>query len=556
MRGADLVIEALKQQGVKHIFGYPGGAIMPVYDAIYNAVQDGSIDHTLCRNEQGVAFAAQGYARSTAGVGVCFATSGPGATNLVTGLADALTDSVPMVAITGQVGSPLIGTDAFQEGDILGLSLSCTKHSYLVTDPNDLARVLMEAFVVAQSGRPGPVWVDIAKDVQLADINFSGFPEIEAPKKENVKPQALEDAKVLLANAERPVVYLGGGVKLGKATQELRDFLKEYQLPAVSTLTALGVVEKDAPYYLGMVGMHGNQAANLVVQQTDLLVVIGARFDDRVTGKLDTFAADAKVIHIDIDAAELGKLKGVDVEVQGEMKDILPKLSSIEMADLTAWRTLVAEEKSKYAWTYQEGGEYISGQTTLKKLSDKLPDNAVITTDVGQHQMWSAQHMQPSQPENFLTSAAFGTMGFGLPTAIGAQIARPEDQVVLVSGDGSIQMNIQELGTIKRRQVPLKMVLLDNQRLGMVHQWQHLFFDDHFSETILDDNPEFVTLASAYGIKGKTITKPEEVDAALDEMLNTEDAYLLHVCISSEENVWPLVPPGAANHDMLESKRC
>lgn len=556
MRGADLVVEALKQQGIKHIFGYPGGAIMPVYDAIYNAVQDGSIEHTLCRNEQGAAFAAQGYARSTAGVGVCFATSGPGATNLVTGLADALTDSVPLVAITGQVGSPLIGTDAFQEGDILGLSLSCAKHSYLVTDTKDLVHVLMEAFVVAQSGRPGPVWVDIAKDVQLADIDFNGFPEIEAPEKQSVKSQALEETKALLAKAQRPVIYLGGGVKLGKATQELRALLKEYQLPVVSTLTGLGVVEKETPYYLGMVGMHGNQAANLVVQQSDLLIVIGARFDDRVTGKLDAFAADAKVIHIDIDAAEIGKLKGVDVEVQGEMKDILPQLEGVEMADLTAWRALVADEQQKYAWQYPEGGEFISGQTTLKKLSDKLPNNAVIATDVGQHQMWSAQHMQPSQPENFLTSAAFGTMGFGLPTAIGAQIARPQDQVVLVSGDGSIQMNIQELGTIKRRQVPLKMVLLDNQRLGMVRQWQHLFFDDHFSETILDDNPEFVTLASAYGIAGKTITKPEEVDAALDEMLAADGAYLLHVCISSEEDVWPLVPPGAANHNMLESKRC
>lgn len=553
MRGADLVVEAIKQQGVKHIFGYPGGAIMPVYDAIYDSVQDGTIEHTLCRNEQGAAFAAQGYARATGCVGVCFATSGPGATNLVTGLADALTDSVPLVAISGQVGADLIGTDAFQEGDILGLSLACTKHSYLVTDPDDLPRVMTEAFVVAQSGRPGPVWIDIAKNVQTTDIQFCGFPDIEVPEQEKVDPEAIDEAKTLLSQAKRPVVYLGGGVKLGKAAKELRAFLKEYQLPSVSTLTGLGVVEKDTPYYLGMVGMHGNQAANLIVQESDLLIVVGARFDDRVTGKLDAFAADAKVIHIDIDAAEIGKLKCADVALRGEMTDILPKLSGVNSPDLASWHVVVVAQQKQYEWVYQDGGNYISGQTTLKKLSDKLPETAVIATDVGQHQMWAAQHMQPAQPENFLTSAAFGTMGFGLPAAIGAQIARPDDQVVLVSGDGSIMMNIQELGTIKRRQVPLKMVLLDNQRLGMVRQWQHLFFQDHFSETILDDNPDFVALAAAFGIKGKRITHPEDVDSSLDEMLNTDGAYLLHVCICSDENVWPLVPPGAANHDMLEN---
>jgi len=552
MRGATLVIEALKKHKIKKIFGYPGGAIMPVYDAIYDAVQEGSIDHTLCRNEQGAAFAAQGYARSTASVGVCFATSGPGATNLVTGLADALTDSVPIVAITGQVGADLIGTDAFQEGDILGLSLSCTKHSYLVTDPMDLPRVLMEAFVVAQSGRPGPVWVDIAKNVQLVDMEFPSFPEIKMPSIPSVDIPSILNAKRLLEQAQRPVVYLGGGVKLGKATQEFRQFIEEYQLPTVSTLTALGTVEKNTPYYLGMVGMHGNQAANLVVQQSDLLLVVGARFDDRVTGKLDTFAPDAKIIHIDIDAAEIGKLRNVDVALKGEIKEILSRLSGIQLSNLNAWRSLVDNEKQKYAWTYQEEGTYISGPTLLKHLSDKLSDTAVVATDVGQHQMWAAQHMLPTQPENFLTSAAFGTMGFGLPSAIGAKIARPEDQVVLVSGDGSFMMNIQELGTIKRKKVPLKIVLLNNQRLGMVRQWQNLFFQDHLSETVLDDNPDFVALAAAFGIQGKTITQPEEVEDALDEMLNAQGAYLLHVRIFENENVWPLVPPGAANQNMLE----
>lgn len=547
MNGSDLVVAALKQQGIDTVFGYPGGAIMPIYDAIY----DGGINHVLCRNEQGAAMAAIGLARSTQQVGVCLATSGPGATNLVTGLADAMQDSVPLVAITGQVASSLIGTDAFQEMDVIGMSLSCTKHSYLVSHIEDLAPTLAEAFEVAKAGRPGPVIVDIAKDVQIADAPVHTLPYFEPPAIPVADPEAIATAQKLLNDSDKPVLYVGGGVQLAKATETVRHFLEANPMPSVSTLKGLGSIDKEDPHYLGMVGMHGTKAANLSVQGADLLIVVGARFDDRVTGKLDTFAPEAKVIHIDIDAAEFNKLRTADAALRGDINVILPHLEVSH--DLSAWLQHTHELSHKFRWRYDHPGELIFAPKLLNQLSEMMPDSSIISTDVGQHQMWSAQHIQPRRPENFITSAGLGTMGFGLPAAIGAKLARPDDQSILITGDGSFMMNVQELGTIKRKQVPVKIVLLNNQRLGMVRQWQSLFFDGRYSETILDDNPDFVALAAAFGIPGKTITTKDEVEPALQEMLDSDTAYLLHVAISEEENVWPLVPPGAANHDMLEN---
>ncbi|ELO1814039.1 acetolactate synthase 2 catalytic subunit [Vibrio fluvialis] len=547
MTGAQLVVAALKQQGIKTVFGYPGGAIMPIYDALY----DGGVEHILCRHEQGAAMAAIGMARATQDVAVCMATSGPGATNLVTGLADAFLDSVPLVAITGQVASSHIGTDAFQEMDVIGMSLSCTKHSYLVTDINELAPTLAEAFEVAKTGRPGPVIVDIAKDVQLGQAPVSVLPAFTPPAIPQVDPQQLAQAQALLAQSKRPVLYVGGGVQLAKATDTVREFLRLNPMPSVSTLKGLGTIERHDPHYLGMLGMHGTKAGNLVVQESDLLIVVGARFDDRVTGKLDTFAPHAKVIHIDIDAAEFNKLRQANAALRGDINTILPQLELSH--DISPWVHHSESLRSGFKWRYDHPGEAIFVPLLLKQLSDMMPDSAMVSTDVGQHQMWAAQHIQPRDPQNFISSAGLGTMGFGLPAAMGAAVARPNDQSILITGDGSFMMNIQELGTLKRRQIPVKMVLLNNQRLGMVRQWQSLFFDGRHSETILDDNPDFIMLAKAFDIPGKTITRKEEVEPALKEMLESKTAYLLHVAIDEEENVWPLVPPGASNNDMLEN---
>ncbi|MEZ8728583.1 acetolactate synthase 2 catalytic subunit [Vibrio cyclitrophicus] len=547
MKGAELVVSALKQQGIETVFGYPGGAIMPIYDALY----DGGVEHILCRHEQGAAMAAIGMARATQDVAVCMATSGPGATNLVTGLADAFMDSIPLVAITGQVASSHIGTDAFQEMDVIGMSLSCTKHSYLVTDIEDLAPTLAEAFVVAKSGRPGPVIVDIAKDVQLAETPVDVLPEFTPPAMPVATTDAIEQAQHFLSQATRPVLYVGGGVQLAKATESVREFLRLNPMPAVSTLKGLGTIERDDPHYLGMLGMHGTKAANLVVQESDLLIVVGARFDDRVTGKLDTFAPHAKVIHIDIDAAEFSKLRLADAPIRGDINKIMPQLELSQ--DISSWVHHSEGLRTSFKWRYDHPGDLIFAPLLLKQLSDMMPSSSIVSTDVGQHQMWAAQHIQPRDPQNFITSAGLGTMGFGLPAAMGASVGRPDNQSILISGDGSFMMNVQELGTLKRRQIPVKMVLLNNSRLGMVRQWQSLFFDGRHSETILDDNPDFVMLAKAFDIPGKTITRKEEVEPALKEMLESKTAYLLHVLIDEEENVWPLVPPGASNSEMLEN---
>lgn len=549
MTGAQLIMECLKAHHVKTLFGYPGGAIMPTYDALYDA----GLDHLLCRNEQGAAIAAIGYARSTGKVGVCIATSGPGATNLVTGLGDAMMDSIPVVAITGQVSSPLIGTDAFQEADVLGLSLACTKHSFIVQSVDELADVFAEAFEIAQSGRPGPVLIDVPRDIQIGEV-----PEnIKAYVKTLEKPTVLSvdklaEAKELLKNAKKPVLYVGGGVGMAKAVPALREFLAQTQMPSVSTLKGLGAIDPNDDLYMGMIGMHGTKAANFAVQESDLLLVCGARFDDRVTGKLDTFAPHAKVIHCDIDAAEIHKLRRADVALQG---DLIQALNALKQdLDIEPWREQIRDFKAKLDFTYIEnqGNRPIDPWALLNTLSNRKPNNAVICTDVGQHQMWSAQHMKHFAPENYITSAGFGTMGFGLPAAVGAKKARLQDEVILVTGDGSLMMNIQELGSIKRGNLPVKILLLDNQRLGMVRQWQDLFWNKRRSETILDDNPDFVMLANAFGIPAERIEAADDVDAALNRLLNSKTAYLLQVCIPPDECVWPLVPPGACNADMVE----
>ena len=552
MNGAQFLVQALKKQGVTQVFGYPGGAIMPVYDALY----DGGLAHQLCRHEQGAAMAAVGYARASGQVGVCIATSGPGATNLVTGLAEALLDSVPLVAISGQVPCAAVGTDAFQEVDVLGMSLSCTKHSFMVTDVADLPQVIAEAFAIASEGRPGPVLIDLPKDVQLANVQLTKAPAqsplFAVAEPEHLNPAELTAARSLLATAERPVLYVGGGVGMANAEQQLRDFAVATGMPAVTTLKGIGALDPDSPVYLGMLGMHGTKAANYAVQQCDLLVVVGARFDDRVTGKLEEFAPEAKVIHLDVDAAEFGKRRAAEVGITQDLKQVLPRLAMSLAVD--PWREHCANMAREYAFRYDHPGQPIYAPALLKQLSARLPESSVVACDVGQHQMWVAQHMRFTSPRNHLSSAGLGTMGFGLPAAIGAKMSRPEDEVVLVSGDGSFMMNVQELGTIRRAQLKVKMVLLDNQRLGMVRQWQELFFDGRYSETILSDNPDFVALAAAFGIPGETITCKEEIAPALDRLLASESAYLLHVAISEEENVWPLVPPGVANHQMMEQR--
>lgn len=545
MNGAQWVVHALRAQGVETVFGYPGGAIMPIYDALY----DGGVEHLLCRHEQGAAMAAIGFARATGKTGVCMATSGPGATNLITGLADALLDSVPVVAITGQVASPFIGTDAFQEVDVLGLSLACTKHSFLVQSLEELPRVMAEAFEIANSGRPGPVLVDIPKDIQVASADLE--PHFSTVEDENNFPHAdVAQARQMIAQASKPMLYVGGGVGMAQAVPALREFIAVTQMPVTCTLKGLGAVEADYPYYLAMLGMHGTKAANLAVQECDLLIAVGARFDDRVTGKLNTFAPHAKVIHMDIDPAELNKLRQAHVGLQGDLNALLPALQ--QALDINDWRQHAAHLRAEHDWRYDHPGEAIYAPLLLKQLSDRKPANSVVTTDVGQHQMWSAQHMTYTRPENFITSSGLGTMGFGLPAAVGAQVARPEDTVICISGDGSFMMNVQELGTVKRKQLPVKIVLLDNQRLGMVRQWQQLFFQERYSETTLTDNPDFLMLANAFGIPGQHITRKDQVEAALDTLLNSKGPYLLHVSIDELENVWPLVPPGASNAEMLE----
>ncbi len=545
MKGAQLLIRALEQEGVDVVFGYPGGAIMPVYDALL----DSPIRHILARHEQGAALAADGYARVTGRPGVCMATSGPGATNLVTGIANAYMDSIPMVAITGQVPTPVMGTDAFQEVDIFGITMPIVKHSFMIRRVEDIPRVMGEAFYIATEGRPGPVLVDLPKDVANAETRVPPIFEMKSPVRRRPDPDQVEEACRLIGQAQRPVLYAGGGVGMARAVDAFRNYALASGIPVVTTLKGIGVVPTRHPDYLGMLGMHGNLAANKAVQASDLLICVGARFDDRATGRLDGFAPNAKVIHMDADPSEIGKLRYADAGLLGDLRYGLESLPTDLSID--PWRAWCAERKEEHKWRYDAPGDGIYVPDMLRRITE-ADRELIITCDVGQHQMWVAQHCHFQRPQQHLTSAGLGTMGFGIPAGIGAMMGDPTARVLTVTGDGSIMMNLQELQTIRRYDLPLKMMLVDNASLGMVRQWQELFHAERYSEVDLSDNPDFVKVARSFGIEAFRVTRRDEVDAAIHRLLAADEAILAHVWIDPKTNVWPLVPPGQTNDVMLE----
>lgn len=556
MNGAQHILDAFHRHRIDTVFGYPGGCIMPLYDAL---VDDGVIEHVLCRHEQGCALAADGYARASGKLGVCIATSGPGATNLITGVANAHRDSIPMLVITGQVPAGLIGTDAFQETDVLGMSLGIVKHSYLVEDAAEIADVMEEAINLAQSGRPGPVWVDIPKDVllQSADAPTAAQEQTPAPERSADVTEVVD----ALRNAKRPLLYSGGGVSLANAETSFRSFAEASAMPGVVTLKGIGNGGKHNPHNLGMLGMHGSRAANRAVDECDLLLVIGARLDDRATGRLDGFAPNATLVHIDADAAEISKLKAADLSLRGDLNQILEALTTaIEAQPLT-----ISEWQSQ-CWHWRTTGGFpaadneeplapITGPAFIRQLSRIAPDDTVIACDVGQHQMWVAQHYEFDHPRHHLTSGGLGTMGFGLPAAIGAQFADRDSTVINVTGDGSFMMNAQELATIRRYRLPLKIIVLDNQCLGMVRQQQELFYGNRESQIDLDDNPDFVAMARAFDIPALHINRTDQIRRGIETILAFDGPMLLHVAIAREENVWPIVKPGASNRDMIDESR-
>ena len=546
--GAHAVVRTLEALGVERVFGYPGGAIMPVYDALTGS----SLKHILVRHEQAAAFAADAQARLTGKAGVCLATSGPGATNLLTGIANAYMDSVPMIILTGQVPSGLMGTDAFQEVDVFGMSMPVVKHSIIIRDPMRIPELMAEAFQIAESGRPGPVLIDLPKDVLQAEA----YPTLPPVPRSTAGPSRAEQADIdaaaaLLSQSRRPVLYIGGGVALGQAVEAVRDFMTRTGIPAVATLKGLGCADPDADLFLGMLGMHGGRAANVAVDESDLLICCGARFDDRATGRLDSFAKGARIIHMDADGAEIGKLRAADVALHGDIADALARLDPGYL-DIEPWRDVSRERKARHAFRYDAPGNGVYAPAMLKQLSEAAGDDFVAACDVGQHQMWVAQHCRFARPEAHLTSAGLGAMGYGLPAGIGAAMERPDSKVITITGDGSIMMNIQELATARRYGVPIRILLLDNASLGLVRQWQEYFFDQNFSEIDLYDNPDFAEVAHAFGIEAFTVHSRDEVPAAIDRLLNARGPILAHVLIDPRENVWPLVPPGASNADMME----
>mgnify|MGYP001627780397 FL=1 len=552
MNGAQHILEAFHRHNISTVFGYPGGCIMPLYDAL---VDDVGVEHVLCRHEQGCALAADGYARASGKLGVCIATSGPGATNLITGVANAHRDSIPMLVITGQVPSGLIGTDAFQETDVLGMTLGIVKHSYLIDDADSLPAIMEEAIELAQSGRPGPVWIDIPKDVLLTDVAETPRPQSEPCDK---APTDLTSALAMLRAASKPLLYSGGGISLAHAEESFRAFAESSALPAVVTLKGIGNPGKHNPYNLGMLGMHGSRAANKAVDECDLLLVIGARLDDRATGKLDGFAPKAKLIHIDADAAEINKLRDADLAIRGDLNEILTSLTEALQAEPLA----IKEWRKQCRTWYTTGGFHaadneeslapITGPAFIRQLSRIAPDDTVIACDVGQHQMWVAQHYDFDHPRHHLTSGGLGTMGFGLPAAIGAQFADRNSTVINVTGDGSFMMNAQELATIRRYNLPVKLIVMDNQCLGMVRQQQELFYNNRESQINLDDNPDFVAMARAFDIPALHIERTDQIRRGIETILAYNGPMLLHVAISREENVWPIVKPGASNTDMID----
>lgn len=554
MTAGEAFVECLKAEGVEVIFGYPGGAVLPIYDVLYAA----DIRHVLVRHEQGAVFMAEGYARATGKPGVCLATSGPGATNLVTGLADAYMDSIPLVAFTGNVATSAIGTDAFQEADITGITLPITKHNFLVREARDLPRVIREAFHIATTGRPGPVLVDLPKDVTLVDIEFEYPDQVDIP---GYKPtykghirQILEAARAIAAS-KRPVFYVGGGAIASGAHDEVRQLAEKANLPTTTTLLGLGAFPGDHPLSLGMLGMHGTVSANWAVDQCDLLIACGARFDDRVTGDLSKFAPNAKVIHIDIDPAEISKNKHADIPIVGDVKTVLEVLvEKVRVKREDEWLAQVEAWKQEYPLMYHPKEGVIMPQRVIEAIWEVSEGEAICTADVGQHQMWLAQYYKFRHPRSHISSGGLGAMGFGFPAAVGAAVGRPDRPVWSVTGDGGFQMNLQELATIKQYNIPVKVAIINNFYLGMVRQWQEIFFDRHYSHSDLHENPDFVKIAEAYGVPAVRVASPEELLPALKKAAEHPGPFVLDIHVSKEENVFPMIPSGKSVADMIGLK--
>jgi acetolactate synthase-1/2/3 large subunit len=550
--GARTLIEALQREGVDTIFGYPGGVVLPIYDELY----DSSIRHILVRHEQAAAHAADGYARASGRVGVCLATSGPGACNLVTGIATAYMDSIPIVALTGQVPTALLGNDAFQESDITGITMPITKHNYLVKNAADIDRVVKEAFYIAGTGRPGPVLIDLPKDVSTGEVDEASSPPA-AISLRGYQPtyeghvRQIDKAVDLIAEAERPLVYAGGGVILSGASAELREFIETAAIPVTTTLMGLGAIPGDHPLNLGMLGMHGTAAANFAVTECDLLVAIGVRFDDRVTGKIEAFAPNARIIHIDIDPAEIGKNKKVDVPIVGDVGRVLRAMLARmkKRGDTANWVNRTGTWKAQFPPAYRDD-DRLRPQYIIQQLSDLMKGEGIVTSEVGQNQMWTALYYCFRKPRSWITSGGLGTMGYGFPAAIGAHFARPGETVVDVAGDGSFQMNIQELATVAHNNIPVKVVILNNIYLGMVRQWQELFYERRYAYTELSP-VDFVKVANAYGVEGMRVEEKADVRGALETALSHDGPFVLDFRIEREENVFPMVPAGAAINEMI-----
>ncbi|MCL1926168.1 MAG: biosynthetic-type acetolactate synthase large subunit [Syntrophorhabdaceae bacterium] len=560
MSGAGIFVKTLVDLGVEVVFGYPGGAVLNIYDALF---QHAKIRHVLCRHEQGAVHMADGYARASGKTGVCVVTSGPGATNTVTGVATAYMDSIPLVVFSGQVPTLLIGNDAFQEADIVGISRPCTKHNYLVKDGKELPRIMKEAFYIASTGRPGPVLVDIPKDILINPAPYNLPKEVSLrgynPNYEG-HPKQVESALKLINESSKPVVYAGGGVILSNASAELLELVHLLSLPVTTTLMGMGGFPGSDPLHLGMLGMHGTYTANMAVSHADVVLAVGARFDDRVTGKVDEFAPHAKIIHVDIDPTSIQKNVRVDVPIVGDLKDVMRKMIKAVKAKeaaayrkkMTEWRRQINAWAKTHPLTYKPSANgRIKPQYVVEQIYKITKGDAIITTEVGQNQMWAAQFHAFDKPRTFLTSGGLGTMGYGLPAAIGAQVAMPEKLVIDIAGDGSIQMNIQELATAVQFQVPVKVVILNNRALGMVRQWQELFFQGKHSETIQPNIPDFVMLAEAYGAKGFRATQPGEVPAVLKKAFAASGPVVIDVEVDQEEMVYPMVPVGAPLTKML-----
>ncbi|MBQ4789445.1 acetolactate synthase large subunit [Pectobacterium versatile] len=548
--GAQLIVRLLEQQGITTVAGIPGGAALPLYDALG---QSKTIRHVLARHEQGAGFMAQGMARASGRAAVCMASSGPGATNLLTAIADAKLDSIPLVCITGQVPSSMIGTDAFQEVDTYGISIPVTKHNYLVRDINELPRVIPEAFRIAQSGRPGPVWIDIPKDIQNATIELSELPDVfplDTPPA--IPQQEIERAAAMINAAQRPVLYLGGGIVSGVAHEQAVQLAERSSLPTTMTLMALGTMPVDHPLSLGMLGMHAARSTNLILQQADLLIVLGARFDDRAIGKAEQFCPNASIIHIDIDPAELGKIRQPHVAINADVAQALDQLlPHIAPQQRDVWRTTVRGLQQEFPFSMPGADDPLSHYGLVQATAQALTDDAIITTDVGQHQMWVAQSYPLRRPRQWLTSGGFGTMGFGLPAAIGAALAEPNRTVVCFSGDGSLMMNIQEMATAAEEGLNVKIVLMNNQSLGLVHQQQDMFFQKRIFAADYRYSANFLAIAAGFGFATCDLNAAADPQAALQEMLNQPGPALIHVLIDANEKVLPIVPPGAANIDMI-----